>query len=223
MTQKINKSAMAGIPDFGPRVAAHAHEMRQWRAQMKNAAEHKVNPPAAAIDMYVERPMPREDHVVESAVNEKDEADFEIVDDGPTPTQMLQAKKNALLHKLAQAEHEAGVAIFPNGKRRMAGLRRENIEAADKARIDKLIQELKSFGLVDKVLKRHVEVVEKLKDPDKLHAQERPPEDHAFMVEQNQVQQKLRSLMRWGAQVMSDIEDLTIDNVDAWIMPDLPA
>lgn len=136
MPHKILKSAIAGITGFEVAVAAHAKEMRDWRAQMRIAAEHKGNDNIPGIERYVERPMPRAHIIVESAVNENDEADFEIVDDGPTPDQILAAKKKVLVGLVTRAETAEIEKVFPEAKMRLIEYRKSDIAASDAAIID---------------------------------------------------------------------------------------
>lgn len=47
----------------------------------------------------------------------------------------------------------------------------------------------------------------------------RDPEDQLFLDEQAEVQTKNKKIDRWGAQVLSDIEDLTADNIGEYVIP----
>ncbi len=133
MTHNILKSVLSGIPNFSVRAAAHAKEMRDWRAQMKLAAEHKGNDSIPMAERYVERPRPREAPLIEAAVNENDEVDFAIVDDGPTPAQALAFKKAAIAREVERAEGEAIDVVMPPGKMRLTGFRRTDVTASDVA------------------------------------------------------------------------------------------
>ncbi len=93
----------------------------------------------------IDVPAPQEHHVVEAVVRrvphphgdpaagEGSEGaggpddyvidDYEIVDDRPS----LRARKDALIHQVAEAERELMVAAMAPGKRRLAGLRAQDI------------------------------------------------------------------------------------------------
>lgn len=130
MTAKILKSKIAGIHDFPATVAAHAVEMRDWRAHMARVKEDETNG-VVGIDKHMPHPRPSSHPIVESAVNENNEADFEIVDDGPTPEMVLSAKKTTLMIAVDQAEQRAIAATSPFGKRRLFNIRESKIRAAD--------------------------------------------------------------------------------------------
>lgn len=77
-------------------------------------------------------PAPQEHHLVEAVVrrmprsNAPDDYvidDYEIVDDRPS----LRARKDGLIHQVAEAERELMIAAMAPGKRRLAGLRAQDI------------------------------------------------------------------------------------------------
>jgi len=140
MTHKILKSSIANDPDFAVRVAAHAKEMRDWRAQMKLAAEHKGNDKIPEIERYVERPRPAEHPLVEMAVNENDEVDFAII--GPPAEQVLFDKKKALLLAIERSEAAAFEKVIPAGKMRIIQLRKSEIAASDAALVERAMREI---------------------------------------------------------------------------------
>jgi hypothetical protein len=109
-------------------------------------------------------------------------ADFEVVDDDPTPAQVLQKKKDALLVAV-QASQDAAVAKaqLPMGKRLLADLRESDIRAKD--------------------------------------AKAQSPDDVAYLKTQDARRATVTSIIRKAAQAMSDVEDLTGDNVDAYQIP----
>jgi hypothetical protein len=109
-------------------------------------------------------------------------ADFEVVNDDPTPAQVLQKKKDALLVAV-QASQDAAVAKaqLPMGKRLLADLRERDIRAKD--------------------------------------AEAQSPDDVAYLKTQDARRSAVTSIIRNAAQAMSDIEDLTVDNVDSYQIP----
>ena len=50
----------------------------------------------------------------------------------------------------------------------------------------------------------------------------RPPEDTKFIQQQIDLRNRISKISRAAAQMHSDIEDLTIDNIDSWKIPDFP-
>lgn len=131
MTHKVLKSKAPPNLEFA--VAAHAVEMRQWRDHMKRVADDRKNgvPVAQAHMAY---PRPAAHPVVEAAVNEECEPDFDIVDDGPTPAQVFAARKAELFVQVSIAEAAALAAVVPPGKRRLFVMRENDIRNADAGR-----------------------------------------------------------------------------------------
>jgi hypothetical protein len=213
---KIAKSQLP--PGFDVMVAAHAHEMKNWRAHMARVADDEKNG-VTGIDRHVSYPQPEAHPMVAAAVNENDEPDYEIVDDGPTPAQIFEAKKAALLNAVSQAEFAAIEAVVPMGKRRMFAYRETAILAADQQLAAALapappglLQSLATkIGLVDQ---EPVDIVSDV-------AAQRAPEDTQFLAEQEERRQKIAAIELAAAQAHHDIEDLTPETIDAWQMPDL--
>jgi hypothetical protein len=97
MTQKIPASAIAGITNFAVAAASHAVETKAWRAHMARVADDQRN------DVPIERrhvayPRPRAHPMIERAIDENDEVNFEVIDDGPTAAELLAARKTELLN-----------------------------------------------------------------------------------------------------------------------------
>jgi hypothetical protein len=212
MTVKILKSQ---IPNgFEVAVAAFAKEMKDWRAQEKIATDHDNRKDIKPIDRYVHRKRPSASHLVESAVNENDEADYLIVDDGPTPQQLLRSKKDLLLVQTSEAEQQAILAIAPYSKQRLMSFREADIRKADKAFLDTL----QKPGLIAKAASA-VGITQPIDFAAAVEKQ-RPAQDTEFLATQAANRLKIEAIQRAAAQAHSDIEDLTLDNIDAWKMPD---
>jgi hypothetical protein len=303
MTFKILKSKVAQHPNFADHVAQHATELNLWADREKIVAEesktplparpawgdfgHRVDPATeysktvaewekAKLTRHapIKRPMPHPD--IEASVRldgDKFVPDFEIVNDDPTPEQILQAKKSALIRAVSVME-EAEIAKIapPPGKRRHFNFRLNDIASEDQKRLQALSRQiddtnvpldsfmqkvaqltLKSakFDADQNALKEKpdAEIVldpftsqdqvdlddakNKIKatkaklaelsahigNPDDFHAAGRPPEDQKFFLEQKQRRERANAVMRWAAQVHSDIEDLTTDTIDVWTIP----
>ena len=65
---------------------------------------------------HVAYPRPRAHPLVERAVDENDEVNFDIVDDGPTTAELLAARKAVLLSEVSIAENKAIDAVVPTGE-----------------------------------------------------------------------------------------------------------
>lgn len=213
MTCRIPRSAIA--PGFEVAVAAHALDMRNWRTQEAAVAADR----AAGVEpakRHVSYQRPSAHPAVMASVNENDAADYAIVEDGPTPTQVLQAKKSALLMATAHAEADAIAAVVPAGKRRLMNLRENDIRAADAT--------FAASQTPRNVVAKAAEAVGIVKSID-IAAQveaNRPAADTAFLADQAKRRASIEAIQRAAAQMQSDIEDLTPGNVDAWVMPKFP-
>lgn len=217
MTVKILKSEADRIPDFAMRVATHAHNMKNWRAHMARvkADEGSELPPLQRHQAY---DPPVDDKTVAGAVNENDEADYQIVDDGPSQDQILRMKKNHLLGAVHQAEVAAIEAIVPAGKRRYLNLIENDIRAGDAKRALELLT--RKVGLGAKV------GLGRAKTPQELSVEvdkTRPPAHQKHLDEQQVRNSKISAISEQAAKAQHDIEDLTLDNIDAWQLPELKA
>jgi hypothetical protein len=214
MTFRIVKSQT--FPGFEVAVAAHALEMRNWRAHMARVEVDEKNN-VAPIDRHVAHPRPGAHPLVEAAVNEHDIADYEVVDDGPTPAQILEAKKTDLYVAVSRAEQAAIDAIMPRRRHRLFVLREAAIRQADQAVIQELTKKrgmlasaAAAVGLT-KAVDLSVDVERR-----------RPADDTKFIGEQVARQRKIDAIHRAAAQAHNDIEDLTLETIDAWKMPPFP-
>lgn len=218
MTQQIMKSQITGFPDFAGAAAAHAVEMRDWRAHMERV---RADEAAGITGIEKHHPLKRPiaHPLVEAAVNERDEADFEIGDDGPTEDQILAARKYELLLQVTRLEQEALAAVVPIGKRRLFNFRETDIRSAD----SELAQQLHSGdgGILNAIASK-VGLVRKM-SPDKVAAaveEARPQEDTEHLEQQAARRARTEVIVRAAAQAMHDIEDLTTDTIGAWVAPD---
>lgn len=217
MTHKIMKSAIAGVPDFAVQAASHAKEMRDWRAHMgRVASDEKAGVPRE--DAHHPFPAPRAHPLVEAAVNEDDEADFEIVDDGPTPDQILTSKKNTLLQAVSSAENDASGKVFPFAKRRLYNMKETAITTAEAA---KLATILNSTSVLASLLSK-IGLRKSTDDAVAKISKDRSPEDSTHLADQADRRSRIAAIEAAAAQMHSDIEDLTLDNIDAWKMPPFP-
>jgi hypothetical protein len=212
MKQTIAASAIAGIKDFAAAAASHAVEMKAWREHMARVKQDEKN------DVPIERrhvacPRPRAHPMVERAVDENDEVNFEVLDDGPTATELLATRKSALMHEVSRAENRAIDAIVPAGKRRLFNLRESDIRMAEAAKAKALAAS--NSGLLKKVAGRTM-------TPEQMAARieaERPLEDTALLLAQEERGARIEAIQRAAAQAHHDIEDLTAETIGGWKLP----
>lgn len=201
MTACINKSAIAGLHDFPALAAAFAVEMKNWRAHMVRVKQDEAAG-VTGIEKHVAHPRPSAHPAVEAAVNENAEMDYEIVDDGPSPDQVLAHKKAELSQRVVLAEHAAIGAVVPHGKRRLLSHQENAISSAHAPRPLGLIKSVATaIGLLDA-------------------GPTMSAEDAAFIKEQARQRQKIEAIELKAAQAYHDIEDLTLETLDAWQIPD---
>lgn len=212
MTVRVPKSQ--AHDGFDADVAAHAFEMRHWRAHMARVAEDEKNK-VEPIDRHIAHPRPGAMPLIEACVNENDVADYEIFDDGPTEDQILAMKRLELIGKVTEAEQAAIATVVPIGKRRIFDLREHDILVSD----EKIIRDLEP-GWVAKVAST-VGVAKKIDVQAELEKR-RPAEDTKFMQEQSGRRARINAIQRIAAQMHSDIEDLTAETVGSWVMPNFP-
>jgi hypothetical protein len=212
MTYRVLKSQIQA--DFEVAVAAHALEMRNWRAHMASVRADEGKPDLPAIERHVAYPRPSAHPLVEAAVNENDVADYEVVNDDPTPMQVLQSKKNDLLRAVSAAEAAAIAAIVPLGKRRALNLRENDIREADA----KLSAELSKQGVIRTIAK--ATGLSATVDVGAEIDRRRAPEDTKHLLEQVERRRRINETERAAAQAHHDIEDLTLETIDSWQLPD---
>lgn len=205
MKHQILASEIAGIADFPAGAAAHAVEMKAWRAHQRRVeADQKNGVPKA--EAHWPQPQPRAHPLVERAVDENDEANFEIVDDLPDP---LIAKKAQLLDQVSRAEVAAIAAVAPPGKRRLHALRENDIRAAD----GRLFAELQAGngGILRSALSAD--------EMQRAVVDARNPDDTKHLADQDDRRARIAEIERKAAQAHHDIEDLTTETIGSWKPP----
>jgi hypothetical protein len=212
MKKQIPASAIAGIKGFSVAAAAHASEMKSWRAHTARVAEDKKN------DVPIERrhvayPRPRAHPLVESAVDENDEVNFEIVDDGPTAEEKLASRKAELFYAVTVAENKAIDAVIPLAKRRLFNLREAAILEADRAKSASLWAS--NGGLVKKITGAAMTAAQIAARVES----ERPADDTTFLRAQRERMDRVAAIQLIAAQAHHDIEDLTAETIGSWKLP----
>jgi len=134
---KILKSQVG--PTFQADVAAYAKEMMDWKAHMAAVAADK----AAGVPKekaHAPFPPPIAPADVAAAVDDTGTPNYVIVDDGPTPDQVLAAKKQALISEIQEAEVAQIEKVIPAAKLRAAEFRAADIQVADAAAVEQSLR-----------------------------------------------------------------------------------
>ncbi|WP_156898433.1 hypothetical protein [Bradyrhizobium erythrophlei] len=201
---------MKAQPQIGsqPKWGDFGHEKDQGKAYL-TANEKWQNANKGRLAPY---PRPTAHPYVEASVTEADGkfvADFEIINDDPTDAQVLRDKKNQLLDKIAYAERMAIDAVLPPlGKRRLFNLQEADINAADAAMAQTIHEQTPESSRATLNVMAEVE-------------KRRDPLSTKHLQEQAACRAKANQIMRNAAQAMSEVEDLTLDNIDHYQMPNL--
>jgi hypothetical protein len=227
-----------GVTDFASAVKNFSDEMKEWKRrediiasqppvprwpEWSDFAEHD-DPKAAFTEAYSNFESAKLNHVhpvprphahpdIESAINSETlEPDYEIINDDPTDDQVLRAKKNALLERVRLAEHVAiDKSLPPIGKRRLNNMREIDIRNED----EKRYEEFRAKATTD-ADRDHPTITVKVD-------QMRAPADTDHLASQADCRERIAAIERASAQAMSDIEDLTLGNIDRYEPPAIGA
>jgi hypothetical protein len=214
MIVKIPRSLISDPHAFDAAVANLAHEMRHWRAHMKRVEEDEKNG-VQGIERHHPIPRPVAHQLVAQCVDENDNAIYEIVDDGPTPEQRLAQRKTELLNAINLAERAAADALVPPGRRRLFNLREAEVSDQDRRTMDEIMA---GKGIFAK-FKKNPEPEEVIAA---VHAK-RDAKQAQFMTEQAERRRRWAAIERAAAEAADAVEDLTLDTIDAFKLPDFSA
>jgi|GEM_PF-3301509 len=233
MPTKILKSQIQEV-DFDAAVKAHIGELIAWRAHMANVGKDPKK--------YQTYPQPQAHPLVESSILEVEgseganyTADYEIVNDDPSPELLLRQKKNALLQHVSQLETVASLSVVPAGKKRFLNMRENDIRTADAGRKASILKEHadRQMAALKKLPEQKrldpVAVTEAIGEQmtdellDKHVEKARSDEENDFLAEQAVRQARYDAISRHGALLHYEIEDLTLDNIEQWVMKPFPA
>lgn len=219
--RQLPKSQTDRIDGFEVHVARHAADMKVWRAHMGRVADDERNG-VTGIEKHQQYNRPVAHPMVEAAVNENDDADYQIVDDGPSAAEILTAKKSTLLDGVAAAEQTAIDTIVPAGKRRLFDMREADIRKADGILANDLISKRKPGVLAS--ITSAVGLTKQMDTSDiAAHVEEvRPDGDTKHLEEQQARREAIERIRRIAAQAQHDIEDLTAETVDSFKIPVFP-
>lgn len=127
---------------------------------------------------------------------------FEIVNDDPTPDEVLAICKTSMISAVAQAESAAIEALLPPvGKRRLLEMRERDIAADD----------IKRLG--------DQKMDEPPEDMAAFIASLRPAKDAQFMDERETLRKNIELIQRKAAEAMAAVDDLTLDTLKDFQIP----
>jgi hypothetical protein len=157
-------------------------------------------------------PYPRPSAVVDVEAacrfdGEKFVSDYEVINDDPTAEQILRAKKDNLIAQVQIAENSAiDKTRLPPGKQRLVNMVLAQIADADDKIAKDIVssateEEKASLNLADEIAKR------------------RSPEHTQQLAEVETREKRIHDIELQAAMALSDIEDLTTENVDGYVLP----
>lgn len=203
MTFQIRKDQLPCSRNaFAAAVEAHAAALNEYRAHLRGVAEDAENPNLQPDERRVAFPGPDAPNLVKNAIT-LDGATDQYVPDYELVGPPLAEKKQALFAEVSKMEAEAIEANIPQAKRRHWQFRMQDIAALD-------ADAFKAARTVDPSasLERLQEVV----------ARCRHPEDAAFLTVHEERATKEAAIQRWAAKLHADIDDLTEETVDSFVV-----
>ncbi len=187
MKVSIPKSIAIGT-SFEEDVLAFSREMKLWLERNKIISEEeKGNVPMA--QRHEKYPRPSASALVQNAVNEFGEPNYQFFDDGPTFEQIFKEKKRKILFEILQAENEAHEKILPTGKRRYFDMR---------------AQELMNLSMREAAEKKTKTSLSK--------------EDTKFLKDYEAIKSNLATISMAAAKMQHDVEDLDESNIDSFVL-----
>lgn len=256
MPFSVKKSFLRNNPLFESAVAAHAKELKDWIEREKRVAEDMKNPNTTDADRWVSCPKPESPNEwVASSVDENGNVSFDVVDDDPTPEEILGAKKTALINELQSAEDSAHNEVFPINKRPFLGIQVADIGKADQAlrarmiaaASEKFTADFDAYnGEVERISssKRgilasaaakigisedpRISEIQALEKPKLVElnieddlAKLRTDDENRVLAENQRIQAEDENISRNAARSLHEIEDLTVETIDQYRIPDL--
>lgn len=218
MTVQIPKSKIG--PEFELEVAHFAQAMRDWRAHMGRVGDDERNG-VTGINKHVPYPRPIAIQLVDEAVDEDGNPDYEIVDDTPSPDETLPERKQKLLNEVSIAEAVAIEAIAPRAKQRWQNLQEQEIRDRDVAVVRQVIEK-EETGLLNAV-KKAAGWKSPSNDIAKAVNDARSDEDQKILADAKAQRVKIADIQKIAAKAHAEIYDLTVDTIDKWTMPEFPA
>ncbi len=213
---RVLKSSIAKYDgSFDLAVTNYAKELADWHAHMAKVDEDKKND-VPKEKAYAPFPAPTAPPEVTASLDTSGKPNYIIVDDDPTADQVLAAKKAALTKRLWGAFDDAEKALVPERKDMAFTFRERDIRAADNVRRSKIVEAQRGILTAIGIGRKSPQQI------DDEVANGRTADDTKFLQDQETRRQKIDAIQRAAARVMSDIDDLTIADVDAYTIAPLP-
>ena len=201
MRDRPHPNNFSHIKDGDEREQAFWEDTASWDRQ-KLERHEPYPPPTAHPDV-----MASVSSYVDAAGNITFIPDFVIVNDDPSPDEIMELKKRALIESIIQAEMVARAKIeLPIGKQRAASIREIDLRNSD-VDLQKKI-----------VIGKNADDIQKI-DMELELRKLRNPVDQKFLDDQQDRSSKIDVITRTAAAAMSEVEDLTLENIDKFVIP----
>jgi hypothetical protein len=139
--------------------------------------------------------------------------DYQLVDDRPTPGDLLRQKKDVLINQIAGEENRRQSAILPPPGRVRHQLQQVlRVQSDDQRRRETFI---KSLGDISAMPEEAQEEAQK-KIASRALEEGRPDEDNKLYQAHHQQQAECTAIREEASSLMNEVEDLTEENIDAW-------
>ena len=202
------------LENFSVSAHQHAKDLNDHKQHMGLVDQQKNLPKEERT--HQSYPAPMAPNLIDQAVQRREDgvfvADFQIVNDRPSTEQLaakrLREKKVALITKVSEVEADLIKKVSGGYKHRAFQFRYGDIARADNGRASAIVAKL-GKGVTHQEIKAQIEA-------------DRPADDTKFKVEHEARLLAAEGILRHAAELHSQIDDLTPQNVDAWTMAPFP-
>lgn len=208
MTFQIRQSLIANVDEFGVQVAAFAKEQRDWLERKAKVKEEEGRDDIAPIDRHHMYPRPTAHELVVQAVNDDGSPDYELIDD------TLGLRKLNLINSVASAANEAIGRLISPAKLNAATIRLSDIARDDNAR--RLEVQEKYIGLLQRLKIKRIDQDAIERDVVAL----RSDDDNRLLADMDEMKTAIDVIHRKLVQAHSDIEDLRLETIGSYQLPE---
>lgn len=241
MTHTISLSELqaAGIEDVHEAVSSYAEAVRKWTEHHERvkADALRPQPPEPIPEDFLENhefetayqqwareaeerhqayPMDHHHPAIMAAIRIDGgtvRPDYELVDDTPTPEEVLRSQKDALLQLILQEEVRRKGVVSPPGRARHMMLQLREVQERDRTRMSEYMENLNLTGLKVGSAEQK-DALRRSMDYRADHG--RSPEDQRFMDTLEDIQAQQSKIDDRASELMGEVEDLTPSNIDDW-------
>lgn len=202
MTFKIASDELGpySADGFAAAVAARIEVLREYDAHEVVVRQHAADENMPVAERWVTLAVPQSDLDAAIRVTENTDGTHTFEPDYEIVPPALDKRKAALFAQVNEAERAALLAVLPQGKVRAYQFREADIRSADQAR----------------VIAEYAKGSTGISNIEQFHIASRPEADTRFLEEQAAREDQRNEIQRWGANLHSEIEDLTEATVDAF-------